>query len=312
MKRKIAILVLIVATITNIAAQQTYHYVTRDDTTQLLLDLYKPDNPRPDKACVVYLFGGGFYLGERNSDFMVDGCKRLAERGFVVASIDYRLGLRQADLSKANLCNAHTFFELSAAIAVQDCSAAIAYLCAHAKEFDIDTSHIILVGNSAGAITVLQADYCRANNLPDAAEMPPTFKPMAIVPYAGGIMCHNNKLRYATPPAPTCFFHGTKDRIVNYKRMRASLTTSLFGADRLAKLFKKQGYCHWILRYDGIGHEIASIQPYTINEFVAFVDAVGQGRIMTYDAHCTDSKIVPTRWSKMTVFDIYLRPLPEE
>ena len=288
-------------------AQQTYQYVTRNVSTHLLLDVYRPANPRADHACVLYMFGGGFYLGERNSEHVVLGCQRLADRGFTVVSIDYRLGLRDADLAKANLFNVHSYFENAVSVAVQDCSAAIAWICNHADELAIDTSHIILTGNSAGAISVLQTDYCRANSLPDAAELPQSFKPLAVVPYAGGIICRNSKLHYATEPAPTCFFHGTADRIVNYKRLRSSLSTSQFGADRVAKEFSRKGFDHWVLRFDGLGHEVASYLPYTIEEFVAFVDAVEAGRHMDYDAHCTDSRFVPTEWSKRTVFDLYLR-----
>lgn len=286
-------------------AQETYQYATRNDTTRLMLDVYRPAHQRADRACVVYMFGGGFYLGQRNGEADVLACSKLAERGFTVVSIDYRLFLRDADLSHANLFNAHTYFEQAVSVAVQDCSAAIAYICAHAGELNIDTSHIVLTGSSAGAITVLQTDFCRANSMPDAAELPKTFRPLAVIPYAGGIICRNRDMKYATPPAPTCFFHGTKDKIVNYRRMISSLSTSQFGADHIAKIFKKNGFNYWILRYDGIGHEVAGALPKTIEEFTAFVDAVEAGRKMNYDATCRDSQLVATKWSKLTVFDIY-------
>ncbi|MCR5821453.1 MAG: alpha/beta hydrolase [Bacteroidales bacterium] len=288
-------------------AQETYQYATRNDTTRLMLDVYRPAHQRADRACVVYMFGGGFYLGQRNGEPDVLACSKLADLGFTVVSIDYRLGLRQIDPSDASLFKVSTYFGNAVSMAVQDCSAAIAYICAHADELNIDTAHIVLTGSSAGAITVLQTDYCRANSLPDAKELPPTFRPLAVIPYAGGILCRNRDMKYATPPAPTCFFHGTKDRIVNYKRFPMSFSSSQFGADRVAKIFKKNKFSYWILRYDGIGHEIAGALPKTTEEFTAFVDAVEAGRRMNYDAHCNDSKIVASEWSKRTVIDLYLK-----
>ena len=120
-------------------------------------------------------------------------------------------------------------------------------------------------------------------------------------------MCRNNELKYASKPAPTCMFHGTSDRIVNYRRFRGSLGTSLFGTHSVAKVFAKNKYNYWVLRFKDRGHEIAIALPPTIDEFCAFVDAALSGRVMQYDATCTDAAIRQTEWSKYTVFDLYVK-----
>lgn len=286
------------------SAQQTYTFAHRD-TLELKLDIYQPAQPRPDHACVLYVFGGGFFSGARDSEHSVAACKAYADRGFVVAAIDYRLYLAHA--AKVSLLKMYTLFDTAICYAVEDCSAAINYLCAHAAELGIDPARIVLTGSSAGAIAVLQTDYARANNLPSAAALPVGFKPAAVIPYSGAILCRNNALRYATPPAPTCFFHGTDDRLVHYRRFRGSLHVSLFGANSVAKVFEKNDYSYWICRYPKLGHEVSIAQTYTVDEFCAFVDASLSGRHMRYDATCHDSAIRKTKWGTVSVFGLYLK-----
>lgn len=285
-------------------AQQTYTFARRD-TLELKLDVYQPQSPRADHACVLYVFGGGFFSGERDNEYSKKCCQMLADRGFVAVSIDYRLYLKNAP--KVPLLKMYTLFDTAIRWGVEDCSDAVAYLWEHAGTLHIDPSRIILTGSSAGAITVLQTDYCRANALPASSALPVGFVPAAVIPYAGGIFCRNHDLEYKTPPAPTCFFHGTCDRIVNYKRLRGSLGTSLFGAKSVAKVFEKNGYNYWIMRFQDRGHEIAIALPPTIDEFCAFVDAVLAGRKMQYDATCVDAAVPQTEWTHMSIFDLYVK-----
>lgn len=300
--KKCLLLLVTMLTVLCLRGQQTFTYLERD-TLSLKLDVYQPANPRPDKACVIYVFGGGFYSGERNSEHSMQCCRMLADRGFVAIAIDYRLYLRHAP--KVSVFKMHALFDTAIRYAVEDCSAAISWVCDHAQTLGIDTSRIVLTGSSAGAITVLQTDYSRCNSLPPTDALPRTFVPAAVVPYAGGIYCHNNGLKYNVPPAPTCFFHGTTDRIVNYNSFRGSFHKALYGANKVARAFTEQGYGHWILRFEDRGHEIASVLPQTIDEFCAFVNAALAGRVMHYDATCYDSDIRQSKWSTMHLLDLY-------
>lgn len=283
----------------------TYTYVQRDSA--LLLDVYKPAVPREDKAAVISLFGGGFFMGERNNAHMKEIARSLTERGFTVISIDYRLGFRDSDMVARNstVFKATGLFRYCIDIAVQDCAAAVAWVCSNAQSLDIDPDRIILTGSSAGAITVLQLDYCRANSLPEASELPREWKPAAVVTYSGGVMCHKRELKYASSPAPTMLMHGNKDRIVSYKSFGLPFSDKLFGAKKVDKAMNRQDFPHWFIRFDGLGHEVASWLPGSVDLFCTFADLTLAGRITSLDATMTDSDLKPTKWSQMSFFDLY-------
>ncbi len=304
--RKIFVLLLLAAMTLPASAQEkrTYAFVERDST--LWLDVWTPEVPRSDKACVVALFGGGFVTGERDNSLQVNIARQLTARGYTVVSPDYRLGLKDSVKLKSykGLTDMNDMFQWVIDIAAEDCAAAVAYIVAHAGELNINPDRIVLTGCSAGAITVLQLDYCRANQLPQAAVLPEGWKPAAVVPYAGAVMC-KGKPKYKSAPAPTMLMHGTKDKIVAYKKFPPVLSHALYGANTMFKVFKKQGYPCWIVRYEGIGHEVASFLPGSVDLFCGFVEQVFNGRVTTMDATMHDAKLVPTEWTKMRVFDIY-------
>lgn len=304
--RKIFVLLLLAAMTLPASAQEkrTYAFVERDST--LWLDVWTPEVPRSDKACVVALFGGGFVSGERDNSLQTTIAQQLTARGYTVVSPDYRLGLKDTVKLKSykGLTDMNDMFQWVIDIAAEDCAAAVAYIVAHAGELNINPDRIVLTGCSAGAITVLQLDYCRANQLPQAAVLPEGWKPAAVVPYAGAVMC-KGKPKYKSAPAPTMLMHGTKDKIVAYKKFPPVLCHALYGANTMFKVFKKQGYPCWIVRYKGIGHEVASFLPGSVDLFCGFVEQVFNGRVTTMDATMHDAKLVPTEWTKMRVFDIY-------
>lgn len=306
MLKKLSIILLLLTVALSAMAQEvrTYTFAQRGDRA-MQMDVYTPKTPRSDKACVVYVFGGGFFTGGRTDKESVLSCKTLAENGYTAVAIDYRLGVTAGRYDSLGVFHLNQLFTEAIDMAVEDLSSAIAYVWDKADEMGIDRDHIILTGASAGAITVLQTDYYRCNNQPRTSALPPTFKPLAVLPYSGAVFCRNNARHYASAPAPTCFFHGTKDKIVDYKQFRFGFKKVLVGSDRLDKLFDKNGYSHWIFRFDAIGHEVNQYLPLTMTEFNAFIDMVEQGRTTFYDAHCQDSRLKPTEWTKKTIFDLY-------
>jgi acetyl esterase/lipase len=304
--KKILILLFTLAAVLQTPAQETYPFVQRDST--LYLDVYRPAQPRADKACVMALFGGGFVSGSRDNNYQRTIAQLLTERGFTVVSIDYRLGLKDSAMVAQNsgLLRMQDLFQFCIDIAVEDCAAAVAWVSSHAGELNIDTSKIILTGSSAGAITVLQLDWCRANGLERVSTLPKGWKPAAVVPYAGAIMS-DGKPTWNTPPAPTLLFHGTKDKIVAYSTFPPILSYAIYGAKTLFSQMRKQDFPCWIIRFQGIGHEVATWLPGSIDLFCAFVNQALAGRISTLDATMSDSKLVPTKWTDMTLKDLYAK-----
>ena len=283
----------------------TYMFVERDSS--LCLDVYKPETPRADKAAVLMAFGGGFFSGERNNNQMKRWASALLEHGFTVISIDYRLGFKDSDFvaNHSRLLQLPDLFMHCIDIAVQDCAAAVAWVCSNAGMLDIDPSKLILTGSSAGAITILQLDYYRANSMSGASALPAGWKPVAVIPYSGGVMCRDSKLKYATDPAPTMLLHGTKDRIVTYKSIGLPFGKKMHGGKKMDKALKRQDIPHWFIRFDGIGHEVADWLPGSVDLFCAFVDLTLAGRITTLDATMTDSGLKPTAWAQMNMFQLY-------
>ncbi len=283
----------------------TYMFVERDSS--LCLDVYKPETPRADKAAVLMAFGGGFISGERNNDQMKRWASALLEHGFTVISIDYRLGFKDSAMvaSHSKLLKLPDLFMHCIDIAVQDCAAAVAWVCSNAGMLDIDPSKLILTGSSAGAITILQLDYYRANSMSGASALPAGWKPVAVIPYSGGVMCRDSKLRYATHPAPTMLLHGTKDRIVTYKSIGLPFGKKMHGGKKMDKALTRQDIPHWFIRFDGIGHEVADWLPGSVDLFCTFVDLTLAGRITTLDATMTDSGLKPTAWAQMNMFQLY-------
>jgi para-nitrobenzyl esterase len=59
----------------------------------LLLDIYEPENDTLSKRpLMIWVHGGAFLSGTRENEDVVFYCNEFAKKGYVTASIDYRLG----------------------------------------------------------------------------------------------------------------------------------------------------------------------------------------------------------------------------
>ena len=125
-------------------------YANLNGFRPLLLDIYRPaagGSGRPHPL-VIYVHGGGWRHGDARTTGAFANFPRvlasLAARGYVVASIDYRLT-----------------GEARYPAAVRDVSSAIAYLRLHAGEWGIDPTRVVLWGASAGGYLVaMSATTC--------------------------------------------------------------------------------------------------------------------------------------------------------
>lgn len=131
--------------------------VTYSDLLNLKMDVFEPEGDTLSRRPLVVLaFGGSFLSGSRNTDpTIVDLCQTLSKRGYVCASIDYRLGniFKMADTTQA----IGVVFD-----AVCDGKAALRYFIKDAlteNRFRIDTSLIFAGGNSAGGVLFMHAAY---------------------------------------------------------------------------------------------------------------------------------------------------------
>jgi acetyl esterase/lipase len=117
-----------------------FTYVTYDDIS-LTLDFHASlvHGRRP---CVLVIHGGSWVTGN-SQQFPQLNCY-LAQAGFHVASINYRLAPRWQ-------CPAP----------IDDTTAALRYLCENANELNIDSDKFVLLGRSAGGQIALLTAYAR-------------------------------------------------------------------------------------------------------------------------------------------------------
>lgn len=111
----------------------------------ILLDLYRPDG-KVARPLVIYLHGGSWTEGSKRATGHFSNfpgvLAGLAQRGFVVASLDYRLS-----------------GEARYPAALNDVKAAIRFLRANAKRYGIDPKRVAVWGASAGAHLAALAAY---------------------------------------------------------------------------------------------------------------------------------------------------------
>ena len=173
MKKLTLLLLLLLAGLGGIAqSMQTYQYAERD-TLNLYLDLYTPEKVNDSTICVIYVFGGGFIGGHRDGDFEKAYFKQLVDEGFMVAAIDYRLGLK--GVKNLSITNSKPL-ENAINMAAEDAISAIAFLLEHSKELKVNKDYIVMAGSSAGAITSLQVDYAMCNGFLNSNILPADFR----------------------------------------------------------------------------------------------------------------------------------------
>lgn len=283
----------------------TYLFAEKD-STQLYLDIYYPADGSEmtvdgvNKPTILYIFGGGFKGGRRDSRGTQRWFKLLADEGFTIIAPDYRLGLK--DATKMGIAQAGLLYD-AIQMAVEDVFSATAFIIENSEELEIDTSSIIISGSSAGAITALQAEYELCNRTPAASVLPEDFRYAGVMSFAGAVYTKHGTVNYKTEPAPTLFFHGTSDRIVTYRQIRI-LNQAFMGTAPLSRIFKSNGYDYNIFRFKGNGHEIAGAMMNTFPEQLRWLNTnIIKKEKRTADTRVSDPSII--KWNFSAVNEIY-------
>ena len=113
----------------------------------LLMDIYLPVGDTLSKRPVLLcMHSGAFLTGSKLAEDMVAFCDSMAHRGYVTASIDYRLGMNP--LSSASSIRA-------VYRGLQDGRTAIRFLKENRNVYNIDTNNIYMLGSSAGSFVGL-------------------------------------------------------------------------------------------------------------------------------------------------------------
>ncbi len=244
-------------------------FATRDTCT-LSMDIYFPKDDKEKHPCVLFVYGGGFIQNNQKEASVRRYCRRLADAGFVAVATDYRLGLK--GVKNSSLMTMADNLDRAIQLSTEDLFSAVEYLITYADELCIDPSQIILAGSSAGAITVLQADYELGNRTQLAAAMPADFRFAGVISFSGAIFSRKGKCKWTVqPPAPTLFLHGTSDELVTYNKIQV-FNLGFFGTNQLVERFEKFDYPYMCIRFENRYHEVAAFMNGFFNQTVGFIE----------------------------------------
>jgi poly(3-hydroxybutyrate) depolymerase len=267
------------------------------------VNLYQP---RPDKdplkkrPFIMLMHGGGFSPedGFSNKGQWDKLCMLLARRGFVAATIDYRVGW----LDRKKTWSEYTGEERknpSGAYAIwrayQDARAALRYFMHYASSFGIDTANIFVAGRSAGGDLSIELAYYSEHDVDSALRtgIPADYRKMF-----GGLDSSTNDLRnpyriralcnmwgplfdtsmisrQEALSMPVIMFHGTDDRSVTYDHAdTTNYPFVTYGSYSIAKRYKHLGGCYELHTKVGGGHGEDFFDDYLAEHMSAFFKSV--------------------------------------
>jgi predicted esterase len=266
----------------------------RRDTCDLFLDVYNPAKSSQttyngkSKPAVIFMFGGGFIHGTRDDASYNKWFRQLTENGYRVISIDCRLGLKGSN--KVGVAQVNVL-DKAIHMAVEDLFSATKFIIENADQLGVDPSNIVISGSSAGAITVMQAEYELCNRTSWAQVLPEDFRYAGVMSFAGAILSREGEVDYKVTPAPTLMLHGTADKLVPYKQI-ALFNLGFYGGGKLVKRFQKFGYDYNMFHFIDYGHEIAGSMYSTLDLQLDFLEKnVIEGKKRIIEAWISDPDV---------------------
>ena len=143
-----------------------------DTLKKHLLDIYVPANAKATNPVVIWVHGGAWMLNDKYADmgYMTATIKSIIEKGYVLASIDYR----------------HSTTAIFPA-QIQDCNKALEFLHNNAAKYKLDKSKFVLFGFSAGGHLASLLALSNNNNVTDfyPQNKKTSFKIKAVIDFYG-------------------------------------------------------------------------------------------------------------------------------
>ena len=126
------------------------------------MDVYSPitDESKP-RPLLMLIHGGAFFNGDKQSAGYKEWGRYFAARGYVVASINYRIGFLPRGSKRVDRAGYR---------AVQDARAAMCYLLRHPERYPIDPNRLFVAGSSAGGITALNLAFMTDKDRPESTK----------------------------------------------------------------------------------------------------------------------------------------------
>lgn len=237
----------------------------------LYMDVYEPAGDGvADRPLVIMCHGGYFLTGDKAAPDMLPLCTDLARMGYVVASINYRVGIPfGGDLEVP--------FGQALLRSIQDVRAAIRWFRKNAdtegNTYRINPEQIFVGGASAGGFMALHLAYMDENEIP-------SWLDMSIPGLEGGLEGESGSPGYSSEVAgilpvsgamgdsdwvdagdttPACMFHGDADLTVTIDSATFVLfglvnVTTIEGSNYIADRMDEVGVEHCYYVTPGGGH----------------------------------------------------------
>ncbi len=249
----------------------------------LNLDIYYPKTDIfKNRPLVMLIHGGAFYIGSKESAAEKALATTLAKRGYVVASINYRLGFK---LLASDV-------ELSAYRAIQDAHAALRFLAHNAKGLGIDPTQIYVGGTSAGAVASLSVAFMDNDERPERIieaekegyvtkievsgnKYTESFEIKAVVNMWGAVADLN--MIDKDENISVLSIHGTADGIVPYEydhpfknslMINRLLMDKMYGSKPIHDRLQILGHRNRLISLEGLGHEPELDNFKTLNQWM--------------------------------------------
>lgn len=229
-------------------------------TESLDMDIYQPQGDTAQaRPLIIWVHGGGFSAGTKDDGDVVFMCRTYARKGYVTASIDYRLqdGMTTQSVMGAQVVRA-----------VQDAKAAIRYLRANKADLKLDDTRFLMGGTSAGGVVTLGCLFMDPGEIPSYVDTALTGgiegasgTPGVSSKIHGGINCWgglgDSTLLYNGGP-PLLSFHGTADHTVpydiGYSLGNPALVT--FGSACVHRVLTRKNSPSTLKTFVGMGHGV--------------------------------------------------------
>lgn len=235
----------------------------------LRMDLYLPKGDQQEKRpLIMFIHGGGFYIGDKKDNPIVLWCRHYAKMGYVVASINYRMGFKpsKGSIERCGYC------------ATQDAAAAMRYLIHNKDKFRIDPDYLFAAGSSAGGITTLNLAFMRNKNRPESSKKSFGNEDLGPIESSGNTLKETYKIRCIcnmwgsvhdismidNANISIVSFHGNADQVVPYgeevpfKDIKLGIGklffNKMYGSKPIHDRAKKLGYRQQLYTFDGCGH----------------------------------------------------------